>query len=88
MSLDKQDFVIIDHYNPRYIIFGTAKSLQDLCAADHLFMDGMFKSSPSPFGQLYTIHVESPVSNGTILVLYSFLPNKTKSIYTLLFNEL
>ncbi|CAF3857569.1 unnamed protein product [Rotaria sordida] len=88
MSLDNQDFIIIDHHNPRFITFGTAQSLQDLCAADHLFMDGTFKSCPSVFGQLYTIHIDSSASNGTVPVLYSFLPKKTKSIYTLLFNEL
>ncbi|CAF3499844.1 unnamed protein product [Rotaria sp. Silwood1] len=88
MTLDNQDFVIIDHHNPRFITFGTTQSLKDLCAADHLFMGGTFKSCPSPFSQLYTIHVESPVSNCTVPVLYSFLPNKTKSIYILLVNEL
>ncbi len=88
VSLDNQNFVVIHHHNPRFITFGTRQSLEDLCAADHLFMDGTFKSCPSPFSQLYTIHVESPVSKNTIPILYSFLPSKTKSIYTLLFNEL
>jgi hypothetical protein len=88
MSLNNQDFIIIDHFNPRFITFGTAQSLQDLCEAEHVFMDGTFKSAPSPFSQLYTIHIESTVSNSTVPVLYSFLPNKTKSTYTLLFNEL
>lgn len=88
MSLDNQDFIVIDHHNPRYFTFGTTQLIHDLCAADHLFMDGTFKSCPSPFSQLYTIHIESSVLNGTIPTLYSFLPNKTKAMYTLLFNEL
>jgi hypothetical protein len=88
MSLNNQDFIIIDHFNPQFITFDTAQSLQDLCEAEHVFMDGTFKSAPSPFSQLYTIHIESTVSNSTVPVVYSFLPNKTKSTYILLFNEL
>ena len=77
MSLNNQDFIIIDHYNPRYIPFGITKSLLDLCVADHLFMDGTFKVCPSPFGPLYAIHIESPVANGTIPVfLFFFYPTK------------
>ena len=53
-----------------------------------MFLDGTFRSSPSPFAQLYSIHIESSVLNGTVPVLYSFLPNKTKLTYTSLFNEL
>lgn len=51
-------------------------------------MDGTFRSCPSPFSQLYTIHIQSLISMSTVPVLYAFLPSKTKSIYTLLFNEI
>ena len=58
-----------------------------LCTADHLFLDGTFKSCPAPFCQLYTIHIRSSVLRSTIHVLYSLLPNKTKLTYTSFFNE-
>ena len=59
-----------------------------LCSADHIFADGTFKSCPSSFAQLYSIHIESSILNGTIPVLYSLLPDKFKKTYTSLFNEL
>ena len=88
MSLQNEDFIVIDHHNPRYLCFGTLRSLQDPCASDHIFLDGTFKSCPSPFAQLYTIHVYSSILNGTVPLLYCLLPNKTKKMYALLFNEL
>ena len=88
MSLDNKDFIVIDHHNPRYLTFGTLQSLENLCSSDHIFLDGTFKSCPSPFVQLYTIHTQSSVLNGTVPILYSLLPSKTKSIYTSLFDEL
>ena len=62
--------------------------MQDLCTAEHLFLDGTFKSCPAPFAQLYSIHIYSSTLNGTVPILYSLLPNKTKSCYVSLFNEL
>jgi hypothetical protein len=88
MSLANENFVVIDHPDPRYLCFSTLKSLQGLYGADHLFLDGTFRSCPSPFAQLYTIHIHSPILNGTVPLLYCLLPNKTKKIYALLFNEL
>ena len=80
MSLDNKDFIVIDHHNPRYLTFGTLQSLENLCSSDHIFLDGTFKSCPSPFVQLYTIHTQSSVLKGTVPILYSLLPSKTKSI--------
>ncbi|CAF2618161.1 unnamed protein product [Rotaria sp. Silwood2] len=88
LSLDNEDFIVIDHHNPRYLTFGTLHSLKTLCESDHIFLDGTFKSCPSPFAQLYSIHSYSSILNGTFPVLYSLLPNKTKNIYTLFSNEL
>ena len=88
MSIDNKNFLLVDHHNPRFLTFGTQESLYDLCSSNHLFLDGTFKSCPEPFAQLYSVHTQSPISNNTIPVLYSFLPNKTKNIYKLFFNEL
>ncbi|CAF1605535.1 unnamed protein product [Rotaria magnacalcarata] len=88
MSLDNEDFIIIDHHNPRYLAFGTLHSLKVLCESSHIFLDGTIKSCPSPFAQLYSIHCYSSILNGTTPVLYSLLPNKTKNLYTLFLNDL
>ena len=53
-----------------------------------MFADSTFKSSPSPFRQLYSIHTKSSVLNNTLPVLYALLPNKNKAAYTLFFNDL
>ena len=86
-SLSNEEFVLIDQVNARFISFGTLESLRMLCTADHLFLDGTFKSCPTPFCQLYTIHIRSSVLRSTIPVLYSLLPNKTKLTYISFFNE-
>jgi hypothetical protein len=88
MSMDNKDFVLVDHHNPRFLTFGTQQSINDLCASDHIFLDGTFKSCPEPFAQLYTVHIQSSILNSTVPVLYSLLPNKTKNMYKLFFNEL
>ena len=88
MSFENENFIILDQHNPRYLAFGTLQSLKILCESDHIFLDGTFKSCPSPFAQLYSIHTYSSVLNGTLPLLYTLLPNKTKNVYTLFLNEL
>jgi hypothetical protein len=88
VSFDNEDFIILDQHNPRYLAFGTLHALKMLCESDHIFLDGTFKSCPSPFAQLYSIHTHSSVLKGTLPLLYTLLPNKTKDVYTSFFNEL
>ena len=88
LLLNSEDFTLIDNKNPRYFIFGTTDSLKMLCSSDHMFADGTFKSSPSPFTQLYSIHTGSSVLNNTLPVLYALLPNKSKATYIAFFNDL
>ena len=85
--MNHEEFFLIDQVNPRFISVGTLESLRMLCTADHLFLDGTFKSYPAPFCQLYTIHIRSSVLRSAIPVLYSLLPNKTKLTYISFFNE-
>ena len=49
LLLNGEEFILIDNKNPRYFIFGTTDSLKMLGSSDHVFADGTFKSSPSPF---------------------------------------
>ncbi|CAF1373381.1 unnamed protein product [Didymodactylos carnosus] len=42
-------------------------------------MDGTFKSCPSPFARVYSIHALSPILKGTIPALYTLLPDKTET---------
>ena len=88
LLINGEDFTFIDNKNSRYFIFGTTDSLKMLCSSDHMFADGTFKSSPSPFTQLYSIHTKSSVLNNTLPVLYGLLPNKNKAICTAFFNDL
>ena len=59
-----------------------------LCTFDHILADGIFKSSSEPFVQLYSILVNSFVLSSTMPVVYLLLPNKYKTTYINLFNEL
>ncbi|CAF2936573.1 unnamed protein product [Rotaria sp. Silwood2] len=43
MSLDKKDFIVIDHHNPRYLTFGTLQSFENLCSSD-FFLDGRLRA--------------------------------------------
>ena len=53
--LNGEQFIL---HNLKHSIFGTLESLKQLSKSDndHLFFDGTFKSCPSPFYQLYTVH--------------------------------
>ncbi|CAF3936166.1 unnamed protein product [Rotaria sp. Silwood1] len=86
--MDSKVLILVDHLNPRFLTVGTQQSLHDLCASDHILLDGTFKSCPEPCAQLYTVHIQSPTLNSTVSVLYSLLPNKTKNMYKLFYNEL
>ncbi|CAF1244055.1 unnamed protein product, partial [Didymodactylos carnosus] len=50
-SIDDVKLEVIDNSSPRYLCFGTTDALKLLCDPEHIFMDGTFKSCPSPFAQ-------------------------------------
>ena len=61
-TLNGEQFIL---HNSKHPIFGTLESLKQLSKSDndHLFFDGMFKSCPNPFYQLYSVHsVDSELS--------------------------
>ena len=50
-------FLANDGLDDKIVIFGTENSLQHLAEADTFFMDETFSVCPSPFYQLFTIHI-------------------------------
>ncbi|CAF1106231.1 unnamed protein product [Rotaria sordida] len=72
----------------KHSIFGTLESLKQLseCDYDHLFFDGTFKSCPSPFYQLYSVH--SVINDLSTPKLYTSLSDKQGPTYISLFNSL
>jgi hypothetical protein len=73
----------------RILLFVTDGNLQRLSAADVWLMDGTFKTVPTVFKQLYTIHAKVGGINGRILPLvYALMTSKSKRCYRHLFEEL
>lgn len=71
----------------RMLVFGTKENLNLLQQAKHWYVDGTFKSVPSLFYQLYTLH---GIIRDNIIVpfVYALLPNKKSSTYIKLLKEL
>jgi hypothetical protein len=72
--------------NDRILLFCTQKGLQLLQSSDNWFADGTFKTSPSLFVQLYTVH--GIQSNKTIPAVFALLPDKRQNTYSRLFEQI
>jgi hypothetical protein len=85
---DGQNFLLYDSGPAvnRILIFGTHENLNVLAQSPHWFLDGTFKTAPSIFFQLYTIH--ALVHERTIPCIYALLPNKSQATYTSLLQQL
>ena len=85
---DGQDFLLYDsgQIATRILIFGTRENLNLMERFPHWFLDGTFKTAPSIFFQLYTIH--ALVIERTIPCVYALLPNKSQATYTMLLQQL
>ena len=71
----------------RSFLFGTPQNTSSLLGADHLIIDGTFKSSPKMFTQMVGIH--GIFEGGYHMPLaYGLLPGKTQTLYTDLFEAL
>jgi hypothetical protein len=71
----------------RSFLFGTPQNTSTLLDADHLIVDGTFKSSPQLMTQMVGIH--GLFESGWHMPLaYGLLPGKTQTLYTSLFEEL
>ena len=65
------------------IILGRLDMFKVLCQHSTWYMDGTFKTCPTVFSQLFTIHFI--VSNRSVSALYCLLSGKSQAIYTRLF---
>ena len=71
----------------KIMIFCTISNLQHLQNADFWIMDGTFKTVPTLFQQLYTIHAQvGGESNSRVLpMVYALMTSKSKENYERLF---
>lgn len=75
----------------RIIIFATPDNMKRLMEAGYWMMDGTFKTSPSLFRQLYTIHAPVgtiPEAIRVVPLVYALMSSKSEECYTRLFQEL
>ena len=72
----------------KILIFATEKNLEYLTEAHTLFCDGTFKHVPKLFYQLYSIHGKLKDLKGSYPLVYALLPNKQKSTYASVLEEL
>ena len=70
----------------RIIIFTTKRNLQLLSTTNFWYADGTFKTVPSLFNQLYTIH--GVINNDVLPLVYILMSKRTESSYRKLFFEL
>ncbi|CAG8662727.1 6134_t:CDS:1, partial [Dentiscutata heterogama] len=80
----------IEFNNEKIMIFCTSNNLQYLEEARYWLMDGTFKTVPTLFRQLYTIHaIVGGESNSRVFpMVYVLMTSKTEECYTRLFQEL
>ena len=70
----------------RIVLFATKENIEYLSMSSIWLADGTFKTVPTLFCQLYTVHClvggSNPFENGHLLpCLYALLPNKMQSTY-------
>lgn len=63
----------------RILIFSTRDNIDLLEKAEHVYMDGTFKTTPKIFYQIYIIHAF--LNSVQLPLVYVLLPNKTKETY-------
>ncbi|XP_078516122.1 uncharacterized protein LOC144781255 [Lissotriton helveticus] len=82
LTVANEPFILYDNENAlkRVLIFSTPRNLSRLENSDVWMMDGTFKSTPTPFTQIYTIH--GYVNTTVVPLVYSLLPDKQSSTYT------
>lgn len=87
------DFILADYFDGeiRILIFCSKEARNHMQNIKNYYMDGTFKSSPTPFLQLYTIQGELQTdenSDGINIVplIYAFMSHKTKKSYAILFS--
>lgn len=61
------------------LVFATRKCIRLLADSATIYMDGTFKTAPSPYHQLFTIHGRA--ADRIVPLVYAFLTNKTTALY-------
>lgn len=73
----------------KILIFSTTAEIRFLALAVYWIMDGTFKTVPTLFRQLYSIHAPVGGENSRILPLvYALMASKSQECYTRLFEDL
>lgn len=72
--------------NDRFIMFYTRDGLEKLCNSRMILCDGTFKTAPSLFYQLYSIH--GIVNNYTFPLIYVLATRKDQAFYTNMLTQL
>lgn len=81
-----EPFLLHQETNNEFIILCTPSSLDMLCNASEVYMDGTFDAAPHLFLQLFTIHVFQ--HERLIPLVYCLMGNKTHQMYESVFNIL
>lgn len=87
-----EDFVLADYScdmdNIRIVVFSSLKAREIMSKETNFFGDGTFKSCPSPFVELYTIHADT----GSIIdhtnikpLVYALMSDRKTKTYEILF---
>ncbi len=81
-----ENFLLFDSgaSDNRILIFSTQRNLQLLANCEHWYVDGTFKTAPSLFHQLYSIH--GVQFNSVIPSVFGLLPDKRESTYERFFD--
>ena len=74
------------HKDEELVIFSTDDNLRQLAQSSTIFMDGTFKSTPSLFDQLYTMH--GIYREHVIPLVYCLLPDRKRTTYFRVFEIL
>ena len=83
-NISGKKFLLCDDGETNKILaFGTEEFFKLLCESSEIYADGTFKSVPSIFSQLYTIHIM--IKDVMVPVLYILLPNKNLNTYVRMF---
>ena len=91
-TLDECDFLIRDLTisNERVLIFTTSANVDYLAQSHFWIMDGIFKTVPTIFKQLYTIHgcVGGSENSRIMPLVYALMSCKSEECYKTLFQNL
>ncbi|CAG8700920.1 12166_t:CDS:2 [Gigaspora margarita] len=91
-TLSGEDFLVRDSVikDERILLFTTKANIQHLSKSSYWMMDGTFKTVPTIFRQLYTIHAPIEVGDNTrvLPLVYALMTKKSEDLYRALFQDL